>query len=85
VVKDLYSAVSSVSPDGFKDFFGIAVRCVDSLSNNNSRLDSTELSAGFQLIKTFLNTGVSNEIADSCIRFVSFVERLVLRVSIEKM
>lgn len=85
-VKDFYSSVSSASPDGLKDFFGIAVRCVDSLSNNtSSRLDSTELSSGFQVIQTFLITGVSNGVADSCIRFVTFVERVVLRVSFEKM
>jgi hypothetical protein len=85
-VKEFHTAILSASSEGLRDFFGIAVRCVDSLtllaSTTDGRLPAltdVQLSDGFREITKCL-VGVTGGAPELCTRFVLFVEKVVVRV-----
>jgi hypothetical protein len=89
-VKEFHTAILSASSEGLRDFFGIAVRCVDSLtstallaSTTDGRLPAltdVQLSNGFREITKFLVVGVTGGAPELYTRFVLFVEKVVLLV-----
>jgi hypothetical protein len=80
-VKEFVSALSSVNSDGLRDFFGIAVRCIDSLSADisNVALTETQLCSGFREVKKNLGTGGGPR-DELYSRFFLFIEKVIVSV-----